>query len=40
MGRNAVRLLLERITDRGRPSTRVTLSSTLVPRRSTGHPAQ
>jgi len=35
MGRNAVRLLLERIADRGRRSAQVTLSTTLVPRRST-----
>ncbi|WP_105974276.1 LacI family DNA-binding transcriptional regulator [Streptomyces geranii] len=40
MGRNAVRLLLERIADRGRPSTKVTLSPTLVPRRSTTRPAE
>lgn len=38
MGRNAVRLLLERIADRGRPSSRVTLSPALVPRRSTAAP--
>ncbi|GAA3808264.1 LacI family DNA-binding transcriptional regulator [Streptomyces coacervatus] len=39
MGRNAVRLLLERIADRGRPSTQVILSPTLVPRRSTTRPS-
>ncbi|MDX3848770.1 LacI family DNA-binding transcriptional regulator [Streptomyces europaeiscabiei] len=38
MGRNAVRLLLERIADRSRSSTQVTLSPTLVPRRSTARP--
>ncbi|KND29010.1 LacI family DNA-binding transcriptional regulator [Streptomyces acidiscabies] len=38
MGRNAVRLLLERIADRSRNSTQVTLSPTLVPRRSTARP--
>lgn len=40
MGRNAVRLLLERIADRGRPSAKVILSPTLVPRRSTAPPAE
>ncbi|WP_330308883.1 MULTISPECIES: LacI family DNA-binding transcriptional regulator [unclassified Streptomyces] len=40
MGKNAVRLLLERITDRGRRSAQVTLSPTLVPRRSTARPAE
>ncbi|MGW0842318.1 LacI family DNA-binding transcriptional regulator [Streptomyces sp. NPDC002787] len=40
MGRNAVRLLLARITDRGRPSAKITLSPALVPRRSTARPAQ
>ncbi|MEU6251352.1 LacI family DNA-binding transcriptional regulator [Streptomyces sp. NPDC047043] len=40
MGRNAVRLLLERIADRGRPSAQVTLSPTLVPRRTTARPAE
>jgi LacI family transcriptional regulator len=39
MGRNAVRLLLERIADRDRPSAKVTLSPTLVPRRSTAQPS-
>ncbi|MDX2600566.1 LacI family DNA-binding transcriptional regulator [Streptomyces caniscabiei] len=37
MGRNAVRLLLQRITDRARPSTKVILSPRLVARRSTAH---
>ncbi|WP_405718018.1 LacI family transcriptional regulator [Streptomyces sp. NBC_01537] len=40
MGKNAVRLLLERIADRGRPSTKVILSPTLVPRRSTARPSE
>ncbi|BBC38527.1 LacI family transcriptional regulator [Streptomyces graminofaciens] len=40
MGGNAVRLLLERITDRRRPSVQVTLSPTLVPRRTTGRPGE
>jgi LacI family transcriptional regulator len=40
MGQNAVRLLLERIADRGRRSAQVTLSPTLVPRRSTARPAK
>ncbi|BBC31151.1 LacI family transcriptional regulator [Streptomyces graminofaciens] len=40
MGRNAVRLLLERISDHGRPSAKVTLSPSLVPRRSTARPAE
>ena len=40
MGRNAVRLLLERIADRARPSTKVTLSPTLVARRSTAGPPE
>lgn len=35
LGRDAVRLLLERITDRGRRSAQVVLSPTLVARRST-----
>ncbi|MEU1518436.1 LacI family DNA-binding transcriptional regulator [Streptomyces sp. NPDC005811] len=35
MGRNAARLLLERITDRSKPSVQVTLSPELVARRST-----
>jgi LacI family transcriptional regulator len=35
MGTNAVRLLLERIADRHRPSDRVVLTPTLVPRRTT-----
>ncbi|MFF7795411.1 substrate-binding domain-containing protein [Streptomyces sp. NPDC007991] len=39
MGRSAVRLLLGRIADRHRPSERVVLSPTLVPRRTTA-PAQ
>ncbi|MGW1030028.1 LacI family DNA-binding transcriptional regulator [Streptomyces sp. NPDC002577] len=39
MGSNAVRLLLERIADRGRPSVQVTLSPTLVPRRTTARPS-
>lgn len=38
MGRNAARLLLERIADRHKPSTQVRLSPTLVPCRSTAHP--
>jgi LacI family transcriptional regulator len=38
MGRTAVRLLLERISDRNRPSKQVTLSPTLVPRRTTARP--
>ncbi|WP_326573399.1 LacI family transcriptional regulator [Streptomyces sp. NBC_00487] len=40
MGRDAVRLLLRRITDHDRPSAKVTLSPTLVPRRSTARPAE
>ncbi|WP_435811227.1 substrate-binding domain-containing protein [Streptomyces ossamyceticus] len=40
MGRNAVRLLLERIEDRGRPSSRVTLSPALVRCRSTARLAR
>ncbi|MGI5423840.1 LacI family DNA-binding transcriptional regulator [Streptomyces sp. CA-179760] len=40
MGSNAVRLLLERITDRHRPSVQVTLSPTLVPRRTTARPGE
>ncbi|MDQ0753347.1 DNA-binding LacI/PurR family transcriptional regulator [Streptomyces africanus] len=35
MGTTAVRLLLERIADRHRPSDRIVLSPTLVPRRTT-----
>jgi LacI family transcriptional regulator len=35
IGRNAARLLLERIADRHRPSVQVRLSPTLVPRRTT-----
>ncbi|MEV7394659.1 LacI family DNA-binding transcriptional regulator [Streptomyces sp. NPDC091215] len=35
MGRNAARLLLERIADRTKPSVQVRLSPTLVPRRTT-----
>ncbi|WP_330286120.1 LacI family DNA-binding transcriptional regulator [Streptomyces sp. NBC_00576] len=40
MGSNAVRLLLERITDRRRPSVQITLSPTLVPRRTTARPGE
>ncbi|MEU6179781.1 substrate-binding domain-containing protein [Streptomyces coeruleorubidus] len=40
MGHSAVRLLLDRITDRHRPATRVVLSPTLVPRRTTAPPAE
>ncbi|CBG75607.1 MULTISPECIES: LacI family DNA-binding transcriptional regulator [Streptomyces] len=40
MGRNAVRLLLDRIADHGRPSAKVTLSPTLVTRRSTARLAE
>ncbi|GGU04350.1 LacI family DNA-binding transcriptional regulator [Streptomyces coeruleorubidus] len=40
MGHSAVRLLLDRITDRRRPTTRVVLSPTLVPRRTTAPPAE
>jgi LacI family transcriptional regulator len=40
MGRNAVPLRLEPIADRGRPSSRGTLSPTFVPRRSTARPAR
>jgi LacI family transcriptional regulator len=39
MGREAARLLLERIADRHRPSSLISLSPTLVPRRSTAAPA-
>ncbi|MEW1775547.1 LacI family DNA-binding transcriptional regulator [Streptomyces sp. NPDC086777] len=38
MGRNAARLLLERIADRGKPSVQVKLSPTLVVRRTTASP--
>ncbi|WP_420878587.1 MULTISPECIES: hypothetical protein [Streptomyces] len=38
MGRNAARLLRERITDRGKPSVQVKLSPTLVERRTTARP--
>jgi LacI family transcriptional regulator len=37
-GSNAARLLLDRIADRGRPSVQVSLSPTLVVRRTTGPP--
>ncbi|GGT97981.1 substrate-binding domain-containing protein [Streptomyces coeruleorubidus] len=40
MGHSAVRLLLDRITDRRRPTTRGVLSPTLVPRRTTAPPAE
>jgi LacI family transcriptional regulator len=40
LGRNAVRLLLERIADRGRRSAQVILSPTLVARRSTARPVK
>ncbi|MEU9396795.1 LacI family DNA-binding transcriptional regulator [Streptomyces sp. NPDC048324] len=39
IGRNAARLLLERITDRGKPSVQVKLSPTLVARRTTAAPS-
>jgi LacI family transcriptional regulator len=39
IGENAARLLLERIADRHRTSAQVSLSPTLVPRRTTGRPA-
>ncbi|WSQ07022.1 LacI family transcriptional regulator [Streptomyces sp. NBC_01231] len=39
MGSNAARLLLDRIADRQRPSAQVSLSPTLVPRRTTARPA-
>ncbi|MFF5369968.1 substrate-binding domain-containing protein [Streptomyces sp. NPDC013187] len=35
IGRNAARLLLERIADRGKPSVQVKPSPTLVERRTT-----
>ncbi|MGW2642439.1 LacI family DNA-binding transcriptional regulator [Streptomyces sp. NPDC001348] len=35
IGKNAARLLLERIADRGKPSVQIKLSPTLVPRRTT-----
>ncbi len=38
IGANAARLLLERIADRNRPSAQITLSPTLVPRRTTAPP--
>lgn len=38
IGRNAARLLLERIADRGKPSVQVNLSPTLVVRRTTDRP--
>uniref|UniRef100_UPI0031DB18A8 substrate-binding domain-containing protein n=1 Tax=Streptomyces hawaiiensis TaxID=67305 RepID=UPI0031DB18A8 len=38
IGRNAARLLLQRIADRGKPSVQVRLSSTLVERRTTARP--
>ena len=38
LGTNAIRLLLERITDRQHPTTQVRLSPTLVVRRTTGTP--
>jgi LacI family transcriptional regulator len=38
MGREAARLLLERITDRQRPTSLISLSPTLIPRRSTAPP--
>jgi LacI family transcriptional regulator len=37
-GSNAARLVLDRIADRGRPSVQVSLSPTLVRRRTTGPP--
>ncbi|WP_257003900.1 substrate-binding domain-containing protein [Streptomyces sp. SA15] len=40
IGRNAARLLVERITDRRRPSVQVRLSPTLVPRRTTARPPE
>ncbi|MBV1940432.1 LacI family transcriptional regulator [Streptomyces sp. BV286] len=40
MGSHAVQLLLERITDRRRPSVQVTLPPTLVPRRTTARPGE
>ncbi|WP_328430764.1 MULTISPECIES: substrate-binding domain-containing protein [unclassified Streptomyces] len=40
IGANAARLLLERITDRNKASVQVTLSPTLIPRRSTAPPAR
>ncbi|MEH0573342.1 MULTISPECIES: LacI family DNA-binding transcriptional regulator [Streptomyces] len=38
IGRNAARLLLERIADRGKTSVQIKLSPTLVPRRTTAAP--
>ncbi|MET7474833.1 LacI family DNA-binding transcriptional regulator [Streptomyces sp. NPDC005648] len=38
IGRNAARLLLERIADRGKPSVQIKLSPTLVARRTTAAP--
>jgi LacI family transcriptional regulator len=40
IGANAARLLLDRLTDRQRPSAHVKLSPTLVPRRTTAPPPQ
>ncbi|WP_329577621.1 LacI family DNA-binding transcriptional regulator [Streptomyces sp. NBC_01361] len=40
IGGNAARLLLERITDRAKPTAQVTLSPTLMPRNSTAPPAE
>ncbi|MER7479269.1 substrate-binding domain-containing protein [Streptomyces sp. NPDC126510] len=40
IGRNAARLLLERIADRGEPSVQVKLSPTLVERRTTARPGE
>ncbi|MFG2030596.1 substrate-binding domain-containing protein [Streptomyces sp. NPDC048825] len=38
IGRNAARLLRDRIADRHRPSVQIRLSPTLVPRRTTARP--
>jgi LacI family transcriptional regulator len=40
IGTNATRLLLERITDRNRPTAQIKLSPTLVPRRTTASPSR
>ncbi|UUU19855.1 LacI family DNA-binding transcriptional regulator [Streptomyces sp. DSM 40750] len=40
LGTNSARLLLERIADRSRPSVQVSLSPTLVPRRTTDRPPE
>ncbi|MDX2541691.1 LacI family DNA-binding transcriptional regulator [Streptomyces sp. WI04-05B] len=38
IGDNAARLLLERLTNPNKPTEQITLTPTLVPRRTTGHP--